>query len=166
MTVKNPYEVLGVGLTATKDEIKAAYWPLIQKLYNENPDQKDPEHRRRRNELNLAFGMLMEPDRRAAWDAGDVESALEPGPMYELAQMLNDTTDAFNDAAGDIGTKEGLKKTIADAAREGRKEQGLLKALFNFAVRHEAAETLRKTARKAGFCAMGLRHYHRTMESV
>jgi molecular chaperone DnaJ len=61
------YEVLGVGRAATDEEIKRAYRKLAVKFHpDKNPD--DPHAEEKFKELGEAYDVLMDPDKRAAYD--------------------------------------------------------------------------------------------------
>src|SRR5205807_10037096 len=61
------YEVLGVGRTATDEEIKRAYRKLAVKFHpDKNPN--DPHAEERFKELGEAYDVLIDADKRAAYD--------------------------------------------------------------------------------------------------
>jgi molecular chaperone DnaJ len=61
------YEILGVQRTATEAELKASYRKLAMKHHpDRNPGDKDCEHRFK--ELNEAYDVLKDGDKRAAYD--------------------------------------------------------------------------------------------------
>lgn len=61
------YEVLGVSKTATDDELKKAYRSLAKKYHPDmNPGDKDAEVKFK--ELNEAYGVLSDADKRAKYD--------------------------------------------------------------------------------------------------
>ena len=61
------YEVLGVGRNATGEEVKRAYRKLAVKFHpDKNPD--DPDAEEKFKELGEAYDVLMDPDKRAAYD--------------------------------------------------------------------------------------------------
>lgn len=66
------YEVLGVSKTATDAEIKRAFKHLALKYH---PDRsKTPEDGEKFREINEAYQVLSDPDKRAAYDAGGFDA--------------------------------------------------------------------------------------------
>ncbi len=64
---KNPYEVLGVARDASDADIKRAYHKLVMKYHpDKNPDDKSAEEKFK--EVNNAFDILKDPQKRAAYD--------------------------------------------------------------------------------------------------
>jgi len=67
VTKRDYYEVLSVTREATEDEIKRSYRKLAVKFHpDKNPDDKDAEERFK--ELGEAYDVLMDGDKRAAYD--------------------------------------------------------------------------------------------------
>lgn len=64
---KNPYEVLGVARDASDADIKKAYHKLVMKYHpDRNPGDKTAEEKFK--EVNNAFEILKDPQKRAAYD--------------------------------------------------------------------------------------------------
>ncbi len=64
---KNPYEVLGVARDASDADIKKAYHKLVMKYHpDKNPGDKNAEEKFK--EVNNAFDILKDPQKRAAYD--------------------------------------------------------------------------------------------------
>lgn len=64
---KNPYEVLGVAKDASDADIKKAYHKLVMKYHpDKNPGDKSAEEKFK--EVNNAFDILKDPQKRAAYD--------------------------------------------------------------------------------------------------
>ena len=64
---KNPYEVLGVARDASDADIKRAYHKLVLKYHpDKNPGDKTAEEKFK--EVNNAFDILKDPQKRAAYD--------------------------------------------------------------------------------------------------
>src|SRR5438552_17925082 len=61
------YEVLGIARNAPEEEIKRAYRKLAVKVHpDKNPD--DPHAEEKFKELGEAYDVLMDPNKRAAYD--------------------------------------------------------------------------------------------------
>ena len=71
--MKDPYALLGVGREASADDIKRAYRKLARTLH---PDvnTKDPRAEDRFKDVNAAYDLLSDADRRARYDRGEIDA--------------------------------------------------------------------------------------------
>jgi molecular chaperone DnaJ len=68
-TTKNLYDILGVSKTASQEEIKKAYRKLARKYHpDRNPDDREAEDRFK--EIQGAYDVLGDPDKRNDYDQG------------------------------------------------------------------------------------------------
>src|SRR6201995_462509 len=70
-SMKDPYEVLGVGKTASEADIKKAFRGLAKKHH---PDKHagDASEQKRFQEISAAYDILGDKDKRAQFDAGAI----------------------------------------------------------------------------------------------
>jgi molecular chaperone DnaJ len=79
---KDPYNVLGIGKTASASEIKKAYYALAKKYH---PDtNKDAGAKEKFTDAQSAYELLNDPQKKAAWDqfgraAFDQGAGFDPG---------------------------------------------------------------------------------------
>jgi DnaJ-class molecular chaperone len=75
--MRNPYEVLGVKRDASAAEIKSAYRKLAKKHH---PDQNktDPKAKERFSEVNAAYEIVGDKDKRARFDRGEIGADGKP----------------------------------------------------------------------------------------
>lgn len=69
--MRNPYDVLGVAKTASADEVKKAFRKLAKKHH---PDQNknDPKAQEKFSEVNTAYEILGDADKRGQFDRGEI----------------------------------------------------------------------------------------------
>jgi DnaJ-class molecular chaperone len=74
--MRDPYEVLGVAKGASPAEIKSAFRKLAKKYH---PDQsKDPKAKERFAEVNSAYEIVGDKDKRAQFDRGEIGADGKP----------------------------------------------------------------------------------------
>jgi molecular chaperone DnaJ len=115
--VRDPYDILGVDRSATQDEIKSAFRRLAQQHHpDKNPG--DDGAQQRFKELNAAYQILSDPQKRAAFDR--FGSAGIGGPMggagpfggqpFDMSDLHIDGI--FGDLLGALGIKVGDRGTL------------------------------------------------------
>src|SRR5271166_1693734 len=108
MAKRDYYEVLGVARTAKDTEIKAAFRKLAMQHHpDRNPGDKDCEHRFK--ELNEAYDVLKDGDKRAAYDRfghAAFEQGMGGGAAGFGADFASTFADIFDDFFG-MGRRAG-----------------------------------------------------------
>src|SRR5881397_3792199 len=103
------YEVLGVGRSATDEEVKRAYRKLAVKFHpDKNPD--DPHAEEKFKELGEAYDVLMDPDKRAAYDRFG-HAAFAQG-RTGFGGGFHDPFDIFREVFGQGGFGGGIFETF------------------------------------------------------
>jgi DnaJ-class molecular chaperone len=75
--MRDPYEVLGVKKNADAAAIKSAYRKLAKKLHPD-ANKNDPKAAQRFAEINSAYEILGEEDKRKAYDRGEIDAEGKP----------------------------------------------------------------------------------------
>ena len=75
--MRDPYEVLGVDRKATAADIKSAFRRQAKKLHPD-ANKNDPKAASRFAELNAAYEILGEEDKRKAFDRGEIDAEGKP----------------------------------------------------------------------------------------
>jgi DnaJ-class molecular chaperone len=75
--MRDPYEILGVGRNASAAEIKSAYRRLAKK-HHPDANKNDAKAASRFAELNAAYEVLGEDDKRKAFDRGEIDGDGKP----------------------------------------------------------------------------------------
>jgi molecular chaperone DnaJ len=106
------YEVLGVGRNASEEEFKRAYRRLAVKFHpDKNPD--DPHAEEKFKELGEAYDVLMDSDKRAAYDRFG-HAAFAPGGAGFGG--FHDPFDIFREVFGGGGFGGGIFETFFGGA--------------------------------------------------
>ena len=111
------YEVLGVARTATKEELRAAYRKLARQYHPDVNDAPDAEERFK--ELNEAYAILSDPEKRAAYDRFGHAGVRGPGGAPP------DFTVDFSDFADIFGEFFGFGRTSRQTRNVPRRGQDL-----------------------------------------
>ena len=75
--MRDPYEVLGVSKSASPEDIKKAYRKLAKKLHPDS-NKKDPKAANKFAELNGAYEIVGDDDKRKAFDRGEIDAEGKP----------------------------------------------------------------------------------------
>ena len=75
--MRDPYEVLGVPRTASQDDIKKSFRRLAKKLHPD-ANRNDAKAAVKFAELNAAYEILGEADKRKAFDRGEIDAEGKP----------------------------------------------------------------------------------------
>jgi hypothetical protein len=78
MEMRDPYAVLGVPRSATSEEIKTTYRRLAKSLHPDG-NKNDPKGAAELAELNAAYEILGDEDKRKAFDRGEIDARGQRG---------------------------------------------------------------------------------------
>jgi molecular chaperone DnaJ len=127
MADRDYYDVLGVGRNANDDEIKSAFRKLARQYH---PDvNKEPDAEERFKELNEAYGVLSDHDKRARYDRYGRDGL---GNLGGFRDYTTDFADIFDELFGQFGFSSGRRSR--NTPRRGRDLQLQLNLSFEEAV--------------------------------
>src|ERR1700704_209987 len=75
--MRDPYEVLGVTRSASAADVKSAFRRLAKKLHPD-ANKNDPKAASRFAELNAAYEIVGDKDKRKAFDGGEIDAEGKP----------------------------------------------------------------------------------------
>jgi molecular chaperone DnaJ len=113
--VRDPYDILGVARSATQDEIKGAFRRMASQHHPDKNPGDDGAHQRFK-EINAAYQILSDPQKRAAFDRFG-EGALNAQPGNPFGGMPFDVSELnidgiFGDLLGALGIKVGERGVL------------------------------------------------------
>jgi molecular chaperone DnaJ len=124
------YEVLGVPRSASADDIKNAFRNLARKYHPDVNSADDAEEKFK--EINEAYGVLSDPDKRAAYDRYGFQGVNTNGMPDYSSMDLSDLFDLFG--LGGFGGFGGSSRRSRNAPRRGADLSTRLKLTFEEAV--------------------------------
>jgi molecular chaperone DnaJ len=127
MSERDYYEVLGVSRQASLDEIKQAFRKLARQYH---PDvNKEPDAEEKFKEINEAYGVLSDPQKRAQYDRFGRAGV---GDMGGFRDYTVDFSDLFEELFGSFGFSTGRRSR--NTPRRGRDLQMAVELTFEEAV--------------------------------
>lgn len=120
--MRDPYDVLGVDRSATQEEIKGAFRKAAM-LHHPDKNPDDPSAQQRFKEINAAYQILSDPQKRAAYDRLGA-AAFDPsmaasnpfgGVQFDMSDLNIDGI--FGDLLGALGIKVGNQGTLQREVR-------------------------------------------------
>ncbi|MSO67794.1 MAG: J domain-containing protein [Pseudolabrys sp.] len=141
--MRDPYEILGVSKGATEAEIKSAYRRMAKKLHPD-ANKHDPKAASRFAELNAAYEIAGDDNKRKAFDRGEIDAEGKPrfqgfkghgaqprggfGPGASHFESFNFGPDGFQRRGGGGfqgggGFEDILRGMFGNAARGGARAQ-------------------------------------------
>lgn len=119
MAEQDYYEILGVSRNATDDELKQAFRKMARKYH---PDvNKEPGAEEKFKEINEAFQVLSDPDKRAAYDRYGKAGVSGMGGGFDYSQV--DLSDILGDLFG-FGGFGGFGQTRSSASGKNAPRRG------------------------------------------
>jgi molecular chaperone DnaJ len=128
MTNRDYYEILGVGRSASDDELKSAFRKLARQYHPDVNKEHDAEEKFK--ELNEAYGVLSDKDKRARYDRFGKEGLGNMGGGFH--DYTVDFNDIFEDLLSGFGFSSGGRSR--KSPRRGRDLQMQMTLKFEEAV--------------------------------
>ena len=131
MSNRDYYEILGVGRNAGDDEIKAAFRKLARQYHPDVNKEHDAEENFK--EINEAYGVLSDADKRARYDrfGKDGLNGMGSGGFHDYSA---DFGDIFEDILSGFGFSTGGRRGGRKVPRRGRDLQMQVNLTFEEAV--------------------------------
>jgi molecular chaperone DnaJ len=130
MSNRDFYEILGIPRNASTDDIKSAFRKLARLYHPDVSKEEDAEERFK--EINEAYGVLSDPQKRARYDQYGRAGLGEMGGMPDYATM--DVSDIFEEFLGGMGFGFGGGGSRSHRPHRGRDLQVRVDLTFEEAV--------------------------------
>src|SRR3990170_2965190 len=127
MSNRDYYETLGVARNASDDEIKAAFRRLARQYHPDVSKESDAEEKFK--ELNEAYGVLSDRDKRARYDRFGRAGLGEMGGFHDYT---TDFSDLVEELFGSFGFSTGRRSRRSP--RRGRDLQMQMRLTFEEAI--------------------------------
>lgn len=115
MAKRDYYEVLGVPREATPDDVKAAFRKLARQFHPDVSQEANAEEHFK--EINEAYSVLSDPDKRAAYDRFGHAGVQNQGGMPDFTVDFGDLFDEFFGGFGGFGRS--TNRRTRNAPRRG-----------------------------------------------
>lgn len=124
--MRDPYEILGVGRSASAEQIKQAYRKLAKKLHPDlNPGNKKVEQQFK--EVAAAYDLLSDPEKKRRYDAGEIDPSGAERPRQSYWQSYAESGRGGKYRGGNygfgIGEEEEGEDWFANLFGQGRGQQ-------------------------------------------
>jgi molecular chaperone DnaJ len=131
MSNRDYYDILGIGRNASDDEIKAAFRKLARQYHPDVNKEADAEEKFK--ELNEAYGVLSDADKRTRYDRFGKEGLgnMGSGGFHDYTA---DFGDLFEEILGGFGFSTGRRGASRKSPRRGRDLQMAVPLKFEEAV--------------------------------
>jgi molecular chaperone DnaJ len=152
MAKRDYYEVLGVSRDATDSDLKSAFRNLARKYHPDVNDAPDAEERFK--EINEAYSVLSDADKRAAYDRFGHQGVRGPngGPGFETVDF-SDFADIFGDMFGFGGFGGRTRTASRTAPRRGADLQYQVVVSFKEAIHGTEKEVEVTKDENCGTCS-------------
>lgn len=117
MTQRDYYEILGVPRNASPDDLKAAFRKLARQYHPDVNKSADAEERFK--EINEAYGVLSDSEKRTAYDRFGHAGVRGPGGGPDVNVDFTDFADIFGDLFGFGGFGRSATRRSRNAPRRG-----------------------------------------------
>jgi molecular chaperone DnaJ len=128
-TNRDYYEILGIGRDASPEDLKSAFRKLARQYH---PDvNKEPDAEEKFKEINEAYGVLSDPQKRAAYDRYGRAGLGDMGGMQDFSVNFGDIFEELFGFGGMGGAGSARRR---NAPRRGRDLQMSVNLAFEEAV--------------------------------